>query len=198
MFARLEIRQQMPDGLVLVPHGWWKLESAKGAANLSGARAFPDAQLSDDGNPNLMEQGVPHLKGIPSRVEKLSADELAELEATFGPTRDLPLGPRPEILQSDRKSPEDFMYDPQGAVPRCRVVTLRQGDAQQIPSRHQGRRQNQPPNVLQASSAFPQLVDHDASILALIGSLRRSPGQHVLEQGLRASCTPPTSRYKRS
>jgi len=127
MFARLEIRQQMPDGLVRVPHGWWKPESAKGGANLSGTWAFSDAQLSDDSDPNLMdvEQGVPHLKGIPSRVERLSAEERAELEATFGPTRDLPLGPRPEILQSDRKAPEDFMYDPQiGDGVQFRAVEL--------------------------------------------------------------------------
>ncbi|MBI2736673.1 MAG: molybdopterin-dependent oxidoreductase [Rhodospirillales bacterium] len=127
MFARLEIRQQMPDGLVRVPHGWWKPESAKGGANLSGAWAFSDAQLSDDSDPNLVdtEQGVPHLKGIPSRVDKLSAEERAELEATFGPTRDLPLGPRPEILQSDRKAPEDFMYDPQiGDGVQFRAVEL--------------------------------------------------------------------------
>ena len=111
---RVEIRQQMPDGLVRVPHGWWMPESARGGDHLSGVWTFGDAQLTGDDDPELMdiEQGIPHLRGAPCRVSKLTADELKSLEATYGPTSVLPRGPKPEIARSDRKAPEDFMYDP--------------------------------------------------------------------------------------
>jgi hypothetical protein len=111
---RADIRPNMPKGLVRVPHGWWKPESGQGKSHLSGMWTFSDAQLSGDDDPSLMdiEQGIPHLKGVPCRVTKLGSDELAALEAEFGTTIALPPGPRPVIATSKRESPADFMYDP--------------------------------------------------------------------------------------
>ncbi len=112
---RAELRQQMPVGLVRVPHGWWKPESGSGQDHLSGAWTFADAQLTGDDDPALMdvEQGIPHLKGVPCRVTKLTPAEIETLEATYGATAKLSPGPKPEIARSDRKAPEDFMYDPE-------------------------------------------------------------------------------------
>ena len=110
---RADVRDQMPKGLVRVPHGWWKPESAQGLERLSGMWAFSDAQLSDDEDMSLMdlEQGVPHLKGVPCRVAKLTAAELADLEARFGKSSELPPGPRPRVHA--RTEERDFMYDPE-------------------------------------------------------------------------------------
>jgi len=110
---RCEIRAEMPKGLVRIPHGWWKPESGQGHPHLSGMWTFSDAQLSSDDDLDLMdiEQGIPHLKGIPCRVTKLTVEELATLEAAFGKTTALPAGPRPVIATSNRDTPADFMYD---------------------------------------------------------------------------------------
>ena len=71
------VRDAMPDGLVRIPHGWWKPEMKQGAGHLSGALKYADAQLCPDDEDFLdREQGIPHLKGIPCRINKL-ADELA-------------------------------------------------------------------------------------------------------------------------
>ncbi|MCP5180152.1 MAG: molybdopterin-dependent oxidoreductase [Pseudomonadales bacterium] len=112
---RAELRLQMPENLVRVPHGWWKPESGRGGDQLSGAWAFSDAQLTGDDDMELMdrEQGIPHLKGTPCRIDKLTDSQVAELEERFGPSATLPRGPKPEIIRSDRKGPEDFMYDPE-------------------------------------------------------------------------------------
>jgi anaerobic selenocysteine-containing dehydrogenase len=111
---RAEGRAQMPRGLVRVPHGWWTPEISGDAGGLSGAWRFADAQLSDDEDPALMdlEQGVPHLKGLPSRVTALNAEEVRELEAIYGPSGDLPPGPRPKIAQRAELAAADFMFDP--------------------------------------------------------------------------------------
>ncbi len=111
---RADLREQMPRGLVRVPHGWWKPETGLGKPHLSGMWMFSDAQLSGDDDPGLMdiEQGIPHLKGVPCRLRPLEVEELADLEAEFGKSSVLPPGPKPEILASDRRSAEDFMYDP--------------------------------------------------------------------------------------
>lgn len=63
------LREDMPPGLVRVPHGWWAPEQAEGDGGLSGARQWADAQLCPDDDAHLdNEQGVPHLKGIACRV----------------------------------------------------------------------------------------------------------------------------------
>jgi len=110
--GRTFVRSSMPDGLVRVPHGWWKPESTPGGKNMSGMWAFSDAILTSDDDPDLIdtEQGIPHLKGMPCRVTKLDAAEVKELEAEFGPTADLPRGPEAKILRSDAR-PNDFMWD---------------------------------------------------------------------------------------
>ncbi|MGQ0699812.1 MAG: molybdopterin dinucleotide binding domain-containing protein [Panacagrimonas sp.] len=67
------VRSNMPDGLVRVPHGWWKPETERGLGKLSGAMQYADAQLCpDDGEYLDVEQGVPHLKGLPCRIVKRS------------------------------------------------------------------------------------------------------------------------------
>ena len=112
---RADVRDQMPKGLVRVPHGWWKPESAQGLERLSGMWTFSDAQLSDDEDMSLMdlEQGIPHLKGVPCRVTKLTADELADLEVRYGRSSEQPPGPAARVHA--RTEARDFMYDPEHA-----------------------------------------------------------------------------------
>ena len=67
------VRDAMPDGLVRIPHGWWKPEAARGLHELSGALRHADALLCpDDGEFCDREQGVPHMKGIPCRIRPLN------------------------------------------------------------------------------------------------------------------------------
>ncbi len=74
MSAMVSVRDSMPDDLVRIPHGWWKPEMEQGlAAGLSGALKYSDAQLCRDDEDYLdREQGIPHLKGIPCRIIKVS------------------------------------------------------------------------------------------------------------------------------
>jgi anaerobic selenocysteine-containing dehydrogenase len=109
MIARAELRAEMPRGLVRVPHGWWKPEAT--GSVLSGAWHFSDAQLSGDAPETLdREQGVPHLKGIRCRVERLSPRELEALEREFGAALALPAGPAARIAKLDTP-PGDIMHD---------------------------------------------------------------------------------------
>jgi anaerobic selenocysteine-containing dehydrogenase len=112
--ARVYIRSSMPKGLIRVPHGWWKPESQRGLANMSGMWDFSDAQITPDEDPGLidLEQGIPHMKGVPCRIELLGAEEVARLEEIFGPTDDLPRGPEGKVLKSAAR-PGDFMHDPE-------------------------------------------------------------------------------------
>ena len=50
------------------------------------------------------------MKGMPCSLVALTADEVAALEAEFGPTNELPRGPEGKVLQSTSK-PDDFMFD---------------------------------------------------------------------------------------
>ena len=71
--VKVGVRDAMPDGLVRIPHGWWKPDGKQGAGHLSGALEFSDAQLCRDDEDYLdREQGIPHLKGVPCRVVKLA------------------------------------------------------------------------------------------------------------------------------
>ena len=68
---QVEIKEAMPDGLVRIPHGWWKPETRQGAGHLSGALRYADAQVCRDDDDYLdREQGIPHLKGVACRVLK--------------------------------------------------------------------------------------------------------------------------------
>tara|TARA_R110002049_G_scaffold303764_1_gene498339 strand:+ start:1868 stop:4078 length:2211 start_codon:yes stop_codon:yes gene_type:complete len=76
--AQVHIREDMPNGLVRVPHGWWKPEMEQGLGKLSGAWAMADAQITPDDEHYLdREQGIPHLKGIPCRLEVIATPEHA-------------------------------------------------------------------------------------------------------------------------
>ena len=72
MKALLAIRDDMPQGLVRVPHGWWKPETAQGAATLSSAWELSDGNITCDDEDYLdREQGIPNLKGLPCRVSRV-------------------------------------------------------------------------------------------------------------------------------
>ncbi|THH34729.1 dehydrogenase [Aliishimia ponticola] len=72
---QVEINPSMPDDLVRVPHGWWKPEMEIGHGKLSGAMLHADSLMCRD-DPEYMdiEQGIPHLKGIPCRINKITTD----------------------------------------------------------------------------------------------------------------------------
>ncbi|MEQ9141178.1 molybdopterin-containing oxidoreductase family protein [Algiphilus sp.] len=79
---QIEINPSMPDDLLRIPHGWWKPEMERGAGKLSGAILHADAQLCrDDPDYFDQEQGIPHLKGIPCRINKLTTKH-AEAKGT--------------------------------------------------------------------------------------------------------------------
>lgn len=63
------VRDDMPTGLVRIPHGWWLPEADPASSELSGAWQLADAQLCPD-DPDFLdaEQGIPHFKGIPCRL----------------------------------------------------------------------------------------------------------------------------------
>ncbi len=61
----------MPKGLVRAPHGWWKPETKQGKDFLSSALELSDAQSTIEEEAYIdTEQGIPHLRGLPCRVEK--------------------------------------------------------------------------------------------------------------------------------
>lgn len=72
--VKASVRPDMPQGLVRVPHGWWKPESPQGKESLSGAWTHADAQICPDGPDYLdREQGIPHLRGIACAVRRIAA-----------------------------------------------------------------------------------------------------------------------------
>ena len=93
-------------------NAWWKPESRGGLENMMGMWAFNDGQVTTDDDPELLdlEQGIPHMKGTPCSMIRMTAAEVAELEAEFGPTDELPRGPEGKMLRS-RGLESDFMYD---------------------------------------------------------------------------------------
>ena len=74
----------MKEGHLRVPHGWWYPE-LRGKVELGGAFLSSDAVLCSDDDEFLdHEQGIPHFKGYPGRLEKVEKPELltGELEAS--------------------------------------------------------------------------------------------------------------------
>lgn len=72
VLLQVEIRDDMPKGVIRVPHGWWLPERPEGDGTLSGAWLHADAQICPDDEENLdREQGIPHLKGLPCRVARV-------------------------------------------------------------------------------------------------------------------------------
>ena len=112
MVGRAFVRSGMPRGLVRVPHGWWKPKSVRGLEHLSGAWAFSDAQITPDDDPDFIdrEQGIPHMKGMPCALAKLTASEVSELEAVFGPQLPMPTALEKRARKRAARSP-DFMHD---------------------------------------------------------------------------------------
>jgi len=114
MAGRVYAHSSMPKGLVRIPHGWWKPESRQGGDHLSGLWTFSDGQLAADDDLELVdaEQGVPHLKGCPCSVTRLTAAEVEKLEAEYGPSEAVPHGPEGKVLRSKALPGEfDFMED---------------------------------------------------------------------------------------
>ncbi|PDH40321.1 MAG: hypothetical protein CNE99_03925 [OM182 bacterium MED-G24] len=111
MVGRAFIRSGMPKGLVRVPHGWWKPEAPQGLSHMSGMWSFSDAQTTPDEEPDLidLEQGIPHMKGVPCRLTKLTTAEVKKLESVFGET--LPMPNAVEKNVPKRESTKDFMAD---------------------------------------------------------------------------------------
>ena len=112
MAGRAFVRTGMPAGLIRVPHGWWKPESQTGLEHLSGMWSFADAQITPDEEPGLidLEQGIPHMKGVPCALAKLTEAEVGEIEAVFGPTQDMGNAVEKNVKTRPPKAP-DFMDD---------------------------------------------------------------------------------------
>lgn len=70
--AKVLVQASMKEGHIRVPHGWWYPEM-RGSADLAGAFISSDAVLCPD-EPEYLdyEQGIPHFKGFPGRIVKLS------------------------------------------------------------------------------------------------------------------------------
>ena len=67
------IRDDMPKGLVRIPHGWWKPENTD-----LGTWDHNDAIIVADYEEYLdREQGIPHLKGIPCKIYPLAQETRA-------------------------------------------------------------------------------------------------------------------------
>jgi acetylene hydratase len=82
--AELAVKDNMKEGHLRVPHGWWYPE-LRGQAELGGAFLSSDAVLCSDDDEFLdYEQGIPHFKGYPGRVVKVEKPELlnGELQAS--------------------------------------------------------------------------------------------------------------------
>ena len=70
--AKVLVQESMKEGHIRVPHGWWYPEM-RGQAELAGAFISSDAVLCPDDSEFLdHEQGIPHFKGFPGRIEKLA------------------------------------------------------------------------------------------------------------------------------
>ena len=85
----------MPKGLVRVPHGWWMPESERGLEKMAGMWDFCDARITTDDDPELIdiEQGIPHMKGVPCAVEKLDPYQVERLERDYSEANELMRGP---------------------------------------------------------------------------------------------------------
>ena len=112
MVGRAFRRSSMPAGLVRVPHGWWKPEAERGLEQLSGMWDFADAQITPDEEPTLidLEQGIPHMKGVPCALAKLTRAEIADLEAVYGPTQEMSNAVEQNVKKRPPRAP-DFMDD---------------------------------------------------------------------------------------
>ena len=80
VLAQVAVHDTMKEGHIRVPHGWWYPE-LRGEVDLAGAFISSDAVLCSDEDEWLdHEQGVPHFKGFPGKLEK--AEQPAQLHRT--------------------------------------------------------------------------------------------------------------------
>ena len=110
--SRVYARSGMPKGLTRVPHVWWKPESLGGLDKVSGIRDFSDDVITADDDPELIdiERGVLNLKGMRCALTKSTVEEVAKLEAQYGPTENMSRGPEGKMLHP-KSDPKDFMHD---------------------------------------------------------------------------------------
>lgn len=74
--AQIDIQEEMPKGVVRVPHGWWDPDLPEGVGTLSGAWEFADAQICpDDDDHTDLEQGIQQLKGIACKIYPVPKSE---------------------------------------------------------------------------------------------------------------------------
>jgi hypothetical protein len=71
--AKVAIKDNMLEGHLRVPHGWWYPE-LRSTQELAGAFMSSDAVLCPDGDEFLdHEQGIPHFRGFPGRLVRVDA-----------------------------------------------------------------------------------------------------------------------------
>ncbi len=84
VMAEVSVQPSMKQGHIRVPHGWWYPE-LRGMTELAGAFISSDAVLCADA-PELLdqEQGIPHFKGFPGRIDRLSGPPASLFAAVQG------------------------------------------------------------------------------------------------------------------
>ena len=84
----------------------------RGLEKMAGMWDFCDARITTDDDPELIdiEQGIPHMKGVPCAVQKLDPDQVERLEREYSEANELMRGPEGKMLKSKSKS-DDFMFD---------------------------------------------------------------------------------------
>lgn len=75
VIAQISVQTSMKEGHIRVPHGWWYPE-LRGQEPLAGAFLSSDAVLCSD-EPEFLdhEQGIPHFKGFPGRIQPTTQPE---------------------------------------------------------------------------------------------------------------------------
>jgi hypothetical protein len=64
IYKLVTYREEIPEGLIRIPHGWWLPEEEDlGAFEHNDGIVIPDSDDYLD-----REQGIPHLKGVPCKI----------------------------------------------------------------------------------------------------------------------------------
>jgi len=81
VIAQVEVRENMKQGHIRVPHGWWYPE-LRGQEQLAGSFISSDAVMCSDDDEYLdHEQGVPHFKGFAARISKAAQPDALKASA---------------------------------------------------------------------------------------------------------------------